>query len=299
MKLGITPLWLAALASWGCEARATATDPAVPARAELKSRELETCHASAVCADGLRCLDNVCRRQNRSAIADYHAALGEQTLAAGDHAAAIAAYAQAEAQYGTEKLEVPPDLDCHYGRALALAATSSRTFDETAKKNAELAARVLHRCVVAVPPGSALRDGALASLATLGPLGLDPALLGSATPADLYLTKSAAAPSTDKLAVSVTASPTPTAKSWPLVTARIAELRAPLIACWEAAKQPTLSITVGLKASWVEPEYDDQYGRYVLKLDAPDGCVRTALEPALKSLKVTDSFNTQATISVR
>lgn len=292
-------LWLVALASIGCEARATATDPAVPARAELKSRELETCNSSAVCADTLRCLDNACRRQNRSAIADYHAALGAQSLAAGDHTAAIAAYAQAQAQYGAEKLDLPPDLDCSYGHALAIAATSSRTFDEAAKKNAELAARVLHRCVVAVPPGSGLRDAALASLATLAPLGLDPALLGSSTPADVYLTKSAAAPSTDKLSVSVSASPTPTAKSWPIVTAKIAELRAPLVACWEAAKQPTLSVTVGLKVSWVEPEYDDQPGRYVLKLDAPDGCVRTALEPALKTLKVTDSFNTQATISVR
>ncbi|HET9627833.1 MAG TPA: hypothetical protein VFP84_41025, partial [Kofleriaceae bacterium] len=77
----------------GCDSRATASDPA--ARAEMKSKEYETCGASAQCADELRCFDQVCRRTARSTVGDYFAALGAGARGKGELEAAVAAYAQA------------------------------------------------------------------------------------------------------------------------------------------------------------------------------------------------------------
>src|SRR5215470_10946146 len=135
-------LLAAALAAVGCDSRATASDPA-GGRAEQKSKEYESCAASMQCQDELRCFDHACRRTARSNVGDYYAALGAQQRARGDYEAAIASYAAALAQYEAEHVKnIPvPDIDCAYGAALAAGKQKH--------EHAELAARVLHRCILA------------------------------------------------------------------------------------------------------------------------------------------------------
>ena len=295
-------------ATAGCDSRATASDPA-GVRAGQKSREYETCAASAQCLDELRCFDHTCKRSARSTVGDYYAAAGAYARSRGDLEAAIASYAQALGHYDAEKLGLPPDIDCAYGAALAAARAN--------KEHAELAARVLHRCVLAVPAGSRLRDQALADLATLGDAGLDPVLLGAGKLADLYLTRGPTRPATDKLAVSVQATPVPAGKSYPQIPDKLgeAELRTALIACWDAYRtashRDALTVTIGLKSVYTPSEYEDEPGTFAVKFDPPvalppgspeaaaDTCVRQIVEPAIKGLKITDAFATRLAVTVK
>jgi hypothetical protein len=297
-----------ALAVIGCDSRATASDP--PAgRAEQKSKEYETCAASAQCQDELRCFDHMCRRVARSTVGDYYAAAGARARGKGELEPAIAAYAQALGHYDAEKVALPPDVDCAYGATLAAARAS--------KEHAELAARVLHRCVLAVPAGSRLREQALVELAGLADAGLDPVLLGAPKLADLYLTKGPTRPATDKLTVTLTPTPVPTGKSYALISDKIneADIHGALVACWEtynnASKKDALTVAIGVKSSYIASEYEDEPGVFVVKLEpaaaAPagspeavaDGCVRQVVEPAIKSLKLTDAFTTKLAIAIK
>ena len=289
----------------GCDSRAKASDAA---RAD-KSKEYESCSASVDCGDGLRCFDRECRRTQRSTVGDYFAALGAQLRVKGDVEGAIDAYDRAVGHYDSEKIGLPPDVDCAYGAALAAGKAN--------KAHAELAARVLHRCVLAVPVGSDLRHHALADLATLDDAGLDPLALGRSSLADVYLTRQPAAPATDKLAVDVKPNPQPAGTSYGEIPNKLAapELRPALIACWtaynNATHKPAMSATIGVKAYYVAAEYDDESGYFKLKVDAPaalpagpdaaaDQCVRAAVVPALEDLKsLHDAFSTQLTITVK
>lgn len=297
-----------ALAVIGCDSRATASDPSA-GRAEQKSKEYETCSASLQCQDELRCFDHMCRRIARSTVGDYYAAAGALARGKGDLEAAIADYAQALGHYDAEKVALPPDVDCAYGATLAAAKAK--------KEHAELGARVLHRCVLAVPVGSRLREQALAELAGLAEVGLDPVLLGAAKLADLYLTKGPTRPATDKLTVTVTPSPAPAGKSYALIPEKIneADIHGALVACWEAysnaSKKDAMAVTIGVKVSYIASEYEDEPGTFVVKLEPPvalpvgspeaaaDGCVRQILEPAIKSLKITDAFTTKLAVTVK
>ena len=294
--------------SAGCDNRATASDPAA-GRAEQKAREYESCSASVQCQDELRCFDQACRRTARSTVGDYYAAAGALARGKGDFEAAIADYAQALGHYDAEKIALPPDVDCAYGAALAAGKAK--------KEHAELGAKVLHRCVLAVPVGSRLRDQALAELAGLADAGLDPVLLGANKLADLYLTKGPARPATDKLTVTVTPTPAPTAKSYAQLPDKVneADIHTALVACWEAyntaSKKDTLTVTIGLKSSYIASEYEDEAGSFVTKLAPPaaqpagspeaaaDACVRQVLEPAIKGLKFTDAFATKLAVTVK
>jgi hypothetical protein len=299
----------AAVLAAGCDSKATASDPQGGAvKPEQKSRELESCGASLHCADNLRCFDQVCRRTARSTVGDYYAAAGAIARGKGELEPAIAAYAQALGQYSAEKLEVPPDIDCAYGATLAAGRAK--------RENAELGARVLHRCVLAVPSASALRAQAMASLALLGESGLDPLALGGGKLADTYLTKAPQKPSSDKLTVSASASPATGSKSYALVSAKLLdpELKGPLVACWDAygaaSKKDTLAVTLPIKVGYVSSEYEDEAGSWYTKLGpapsslggpeaAADACVRGVVEPALKTLKFVDGFDTKVTITIR
>ncbi len=292
----------------GCDSRAKASDPA-GGRAESKSREYESCSASVYCQDDLRCFEGVCRRAARSNVGDYYAALGAQLRTRGELAAAIDAYNKALGHYDSEKIALPPDVDCAYGSTLAASRAK--------KEHAELAARVLHRCVLAVPAGSVLRDRALADLALLTEAGLDPLTLGRTQLADVYLTRVPQKPATEKLAVTVTAMPAVDKKSFPLIPARIGQpdMRTALVACWEAYNQATrkvaMTVSLGVQSKYHPSEYEDEPGRYATKVEpgvalppGPDAnaeqCVRAAVEPALKSLSgVRDSFTTRLTITVK
>jgi len=292
----------------GCDSRATASDPAA-SHAEQKSREYESCGASVQCQDDLRCFDHTCRRTARSTVGDYFAAAGALARDRGDLEGAIAAYAQALGHYDAEKIGLPPDVDCAYGATLAAAKAK--------KDHAELGARVLHRCVLAVPVGSRLRDLALAGLATLADAGLDPVLLGANKVADLYLTKAPSRPAPDKLTVTVTATPVPTGKSYALIPGKLgeAETRSALVACWDAynaaTRKDALAVTIGIKASYIASEYEDEPGTFVVKLEAPgplaagspeaaaDACVRQIVEPAIKGVKLTDAFATKLGVTIK
>jgi hypothetical protein len=261
------------------------------------------------CQDDLRCFDQTCRRTARSAVGDYYAAAGALARGTGDLEAAIDDFAQALAHYGAEKIALPPDIDCAYGATLAAAMAS--------KEHAELGARVLHRCVLAVPVGSRLREQALRDLAILADAGLDPVLLGANKLADLYLTKDPARPATDKLTVTVTPNPTPEGKSYALIPDKLneADIHTALVTCWEdygnASKKDVLTATIGVKSSYVAPEYEDEPGRFAIKLEPPvalpagspeaaaDACVRQILEPAIKGLKIKDAFTTKLTLTIK
>ena len=289
----------------GCDSKATASDPSSTPRPEQKSKEYESCGASMHCADELRCFDQTCRRMARSAVGDYYAALGAQARAKGDFTAAITAYTSALGHYDSEKVPLPPDVDCAYGGALAAAKSN--------KDHAELGARVLHRCILAVPAASALRKTALSELATLFDVGLDPLLLGGGKTADLYLTKGPVKPATDKLTVTVTGAPQP-AKSMPAIMDAVAQQKSGLIACWEtynaAAKKPAMTVNIDVKNGYVPSEYDDVPGSWSLKFPSsptpagtPDAaaeeCARSIVEPALKGAKLAESFTSRITITVK
>jgi hypothetical protein len=301
-------LCLAALVlALGCDSRAKASDPGA-VRADQKSKELETCSASADCVDGLRCFDHACRRTARSAVGDYFAALGMQLKKNGDVEGAIDAYNRALGHYDTEKLALPPDVDCAYGAALAAGKAK--------KEHAELGARVLHRCMLAIPVGSRLREQALADLASLSDAGLDPLTLGRTQLADVYLTRAPAKPALDKLVVTPTANPPVTGATYHLIPDKLAEpeMRNTLVACWDAynaaTHKDTLAVTIGIKSAYIPSEYEDESGVFTTKLDPPaqmpagpeataDACIRTALEPALKGLPLKDAFTTKLTITIK
>ncbi|HEY4181823.1 MAG TPA: hypothetical protein VGM90_33500 [Kofleriaceae bacterium] len=304
MKAAIAVLLLAV----GCDAKATASDPGSSTRPENKSKEYESCGTSAHCADDLRCFDNVCQRVTRSTVGDYYAAVGKASLASGDVNAAIAGYKEALKQYENEKVALPGAVGCDYGAALTAGRAN--------KENAELAARTLHGCLLAVPPGSSVRAKAMLALAQLNDAGLEPTLLGQAQLASAYLTRAPQKPATDRLVVALKGDPAP-AKTMPLIEAKAAEAdtKGALVACWDAyhsaSKKDAVSVTMTVKSAFYQnPDYDDE-GRFILKIDpavglpagtpdaAVDTCVRAVMEPAIKSLKIAENFTTKLTISVK
>lgn len=290
----------------GCDSKATASDPqSAGPRPEQKSKEYESCGASMHCADDLRCFERECRRMARSTVGDYFAAVGQLAYHSNDFEAAVAAYVSALGHYDSEKIPLPADIDCQYGTALVAAKSN--------KEHVELGARVLHRCILALPAASELRFSALNELAKLADQGLDPLLLGGAKTADRYLTKGPAKPATDKLAVTVAAVPQP-AKSFAAMTDALTAQKAALVSCWEAynsaSKKPAMAVTIGVKSGYVQSEYEDETGAWILKLEAPtapagtpeqaaDACVRQVLEPAFKAAKLAEAFNSKVTVTVR
>ncbi len=289
----------------GCDSKAKASDPS--GRGDQKSKEYESCSASTQCVDELRCFDHACRRVTRSTVGDYYAAVGWRALANRDTEGAIDAYNRALGHYDTEKIPLPPDIDCAYGTALAAGRAK--------KEHAELGARVLHRCLLALPASGGLRDHALADLASLADAGLDPLALGRTQLADVYLTRQAAAPS--DAGITVTASPAVTGKSYQAVPDKFAEadVKAALQACFTAytaaSHKDTLVTAIGVKVAYIASEYEDEAGSFAIKIDpAPalpagaeataDQCVRAVAEPAIKGLTtLRDAFTTKLTITIK
>jgi hypothetical protein len=289
-RAGLLTVSVLGLLASACDARVPASEAAgaTAARPAGDGRAYESCAASHDCTDGLRCLDGVCRSTSRSALGDLHAASGAAALRRGGADAAIAAYAEAIARYDADGIVAPAELDCGYGEALlALKDKPER---------AELAAKVLHRCMLATPPGSRQRESALAGLADLLPLGLDPAQVAKPTPADLYLTRPSAAPpaSAGPVAIAITLDPPPPARTEQVLTARLAkdDVDAALRACWTTwagvTKQRALTVPLPVRGKALPRDYDEDPVRYALIVEpivstsSPDGvvttCVRTAIE---------------------
>jgi hypothetical protein len=295
------PLLLLALAAAGCDpnAKASSKNGTAPARADQLSRELESCSASMQCADGLRCFDSVCRPQRASTVGDYQAALGARARAAGNLDAAVKAYADAMNQYASDQVEAPISLHCDYGNVLAAAAKN--------KASGELAARVLHRCLLGTPVGSSLRSRAFYDLSGLADAGLDPALLAHRELADLYLTRVAEKAGPTELKLAVTPDPKIKTKGYLAAAAALGgdEARQAFTPCWQAyaaaAKNPaSVTLILPVKSTFQQGEYEED-DRYILQLDpaglpsktpgkppeqvALAGCVEAAAAPLLSALK--------------
>ncbi len=300
----IRPALSLVIALAACDSRATASGGGESSKADRLSRELESCGTTAHCAEGLRCWEHVCQREGRSTLGDFYAARGARLLAGGDTDGAIAAYAEGLAAYEAAKLTAPPDLDCAYGLALVRARAT--------KDKAELAARVLHRCVLAIPPAVPLRTQALAGLAELDQAGLDPSQIARPQLADLYLTRAPARPPTDNLTVSVSADPPPRGRSFALIPERLAlaDARAALSTCWEknfaASQAKELTVRVPVEVKYRASEYDDEPGSYAVVWAPPaagvsdaETCTRGALESLIAPLKLRDAFSATLTVVVK
>jgi hypothetical protein len=293
---------LLVVAATACDSRATASNGGDTVKADRLSRELESCGTTAHCAEGLRCWDRMCQREQRSALGDFLAARGMRLLASSDIDGAVAAYAEGLAAYEAAKLTVPPDLDCAYGLALARARGT--------KDKAELAARVLHRCILAIPVAVPLRAQALAGLAELDQVGLDPNQIARPQLADLYLTRPPAKPATDALRLSVIADPAPKGRTFALIPERLGQddARTAIAACWEknfaATQAKELAVKLPLEVKYKASEYDDEPGTYTMNWGPPgsgasDACVRAAVEPLVAALKVRDAFTTTLAITMK
>lgn len=275
----------------GCESKATTGAPAAAVAPARLSKELESCGTTAHCAEGLRCLEQACVREARSTVGDFLAARAARALAAGDTGGAIEGYAAASAAYEGEKLAVPPDLDCAWGQALAAARGQ--------KDKAELGARLLHRCLLALPPGGALRASALITLTELSKAGLDERQLARPQLADLYLTRAPSKPDTSSLAVAITAEPAQRGKTWGMLAERWAQadVKAALVGCWDrayaASEKRELTARLAFKVNYIASEYEDEPGKYTFSAEpAPGGndadavaCVKAALLAPLPELK--------------
>lgn len=278
------PFAVALLALAACDTPATPSAGGVAAPTRT-SAALESCAATADCADGLRCLDQVCRAAARSLAGDYAAALADRARAAGELPAAVAAYADAVARYEADKLAVPIELECAHGAALVEARGD--------RERAELAARVLHRCVRGAPAGSALAAAGLRALAALDEQGFDPAHLAREQPADKYLTRTPAAPRADQVQVTLAAEPPLRHRLAQEALDALAAAPAPLRACWDASfaatRQPVLEAAVPLRTTYKDSGYDDEPGTWTLAPDAKapaaagpaEACVRDAVAAAL------------------
>jgi hypothetical protein len=151
-----------------CDTRAQApstpsAEAAAPGDPDRASREHESCGATAHCAVPLRCLDQVCRSGDQSVLGDYHAARAQVLRDGGDLDAALATYETAYQHYKDEGKVVPAAIDCAYGNTLA-----------GSPKQAELAARLLHRCIQGSPMGSDVYWKGLLRIASLDEAGFDP-----------------------------------------------------------------------------------------------------------------------------
>lgn len=285
----IRPLLIAVLlvpfgAACDQSAKATSADGIENAQG---SEEYETCSATVHCKGDLRCVDGVCRSSVTSPLGDYYAAVGERELSRENVEAAVAAYTRAVNQYKVEELPIPTDLFCAQGHAL--------TMDRDNQENAELGARVLHRCIRDLPARSRWRNQALADLAILGDVGLDPMLLGAKDDADRYLTKAPKAPSIDKVDVQVQSNVSSSASSYTGFVQKLQsdEVRDALLPCWKAyndsTKEKTISVTLPFKYYFYQGYYADQ-DRYKLdiKSEAPapttpqaiaEACVHGVIAP--------------------
>jgi hypothetical protein len=295
--------WLLLLLAAGsaCDNSAKATDGRSSGPAVLPSHQYESCAATVDCESGLRCVDAVCRSAEAVVVGDYHAAVGMRALLAGDLEDAVKSYAEASNQYKAAGKEAPTWLDCAQGHAL-VAARKNQDY-------AELAARVLHRCVSAAPVGSALRGRGLADLAELSDLGLDPLILATPPPADLYLTKGAVtkAPAADAVKVTVAGDGKASGKAWDTLVASLTGARAQLLPCWTQFGQQTGSVAIAIRFRnrFIQSEIDEDLDRWKLSAEPAPGadpaaskCAVDAMAGLVKDFRGSGGFDSVATVTL-
>ncbi len=234
-----------------------------------ESAEFETCASTADCKGALRCLDARCATVARSRLGDYHAARGRRSLAQGELDAAASAFNDAITTYEKESLTPPTELLCEQGMALAKARDDA--------KLAEAASRILHKCVLAVPPSSSVATAAMDALATLGDVGLDGELLARTETADLYLTGESSGPDLSKLRVEVSSDGKITKSSFNEFVAalRTDENKAAFQGCWQAAwkqhKQEILDVSLNVGYRFFLDPDDESRDRADIKVEEMAG----------------------------
>ncbi|MCP4444533.1 MAG: hypothetical protein GY811_04205 [Myxococcales bacterium] len=241
-----------------------------------ESTEFESCASTADCVGNLRCLNAQCASKVRSRLGDFHAARGRKALAEGDLSGVATAYNEAITTYEKESLSPPLELLCEQGMALAKARED--------EKLAEAAARILHKCVLAVPPSSTIAMAAMDSLATLGEVGLDGELLARSEPADLYLTGESSGPDMSKLRVQVSSDGKSTKSSFNgfVEALRSDENKARFQACWQEswkqhkAEMLDVSVEVSYRFHW-DPD-DESRDRAEIKVSEMPGLSGSAKE---------------------
>ncbi len=279
-------LLLASLLSiTACDSSArTGANIVAPAAADGQSLAYESCQSTADCESELRCIDGTCLSAQRSRLGDYYAALGRRLLT--DPAASSRAYNLAATQYEQEKLSPPMDLLCEQGIALAAGREDVQL--------AEAGARILHKCVLGVPPGSHLARAAMDALASLSEVGLEAELLTRSETADLYLTGEAMRPDTESLQLSISGDDKNKRRSYTglLEALQTPDARTQFVGCWESnyklTKNEELQIVLDLSYMFLLDEDDESRDRAVLKL-SPVNPSDPQLEPAQRCVEAAAS----------
>jgi hypothetical protein len=280
-------LLLALTAAAGCDpAVRTDSRAGAPPSSELRSRELETCSRSADCAGELRCIDGACRSGKASVAAEIQAAAGDRALAAGRAREAADAYGTAVSHYEKDKAQAPVELLCNQGHAL-VADLGDR---------GSLAARALHRCLLGAPPGSQLRRRALADIAALVDLGLDPQLMARPEPAGEYPLSAPPALAIDDLAVKVAVQSRSRAgslKRFQRLLDTRPEVKAGLAGCWklhrEATRKNEMAVTISYRYGFEQDAVGDLASTWLRAAESEPPsdpplaeatrCVRAAVDP--------------------
>ncbi len=299
-----TILLLALAAACDPSAR-TETRAGAPPPEDRRSREHETCSRSSDCAAELRCIDAVCRPSNVSVQGELFAAVGERALAGHKPREAAEAFAAAISHYETDKLEPPAQLFCAQGRAIL-------NEPGVAAQRLELAARLLHKCLLAAPVASEPHRRAMADLASLIEHGLDPAVLARNQTADSYLAGTAPPPALDKLQVAVEVKSKSRSSSVRRVTRYLQEkpeVLGALASCWKASfektSEPAMRVALTLKYGFDLDEFDD-FERSWIKVpetagaDDATACARASLLPLLEAegKKIGEESRWDATVTL-
>lgn len=282
MRLRAALLCLLPAAACQPQAAGTAAPPVVqPARGEA-SRERESCASTADCEPGLRCVEQVCRNPVLSRRGEYYLTAGELAASKGDMPRANEFFTASALAFESDKIEVPPRLLCSHGAALRRQTGDPRA--------AEQSARLLHRCMLEAPPGSAEFRRATSELAELEALGLDPALLAKDKVADTYITRPAWRPASIAAEIERTTPPPPPAKgyaAWIDGLVNTDETRRQLGACYDLALAPSkarVPVTVNVKYKGRFDEDEEIFlpgGTFEIETQGQDakaaGCVKYAL----------------------
>ncbi|HUS68908.1 MAG TPA: hypothetical protein VMZ28_30435 [Kofleriaceae bacterium] len=299
----MTLLAVALVAACDPSAR-TETRAGAPPPEDRRSREHETCSRSSDCAAELRCIDAVCRPSTVSVQGELFAAVGERALAGSKPREAAEAFAAAVSHYETDKLDPPAHLFCAQGRAILHEPG-------VAAQRLELAARMLHRCLLGAPVGSDPYRRAMGDLAGLIEHGLDPAVLARTQLADVYLSGAAPPPALDKLTLAVDVKSKSRSATLRRVTKYLQEkpeVLGALASCWKSTfdktRDPALRATLNLKYGYDLDEFDD-FERSWIKLpeiagaDEQTACARAVLLPLLdaEGRKIGEESRWDATIT--
>ncbi len=249
----------------GCDSSARSKGGELALGPEGESIAYESCSTTADCEGELRCIDLLCIDKNRSRLGDFYAASGRRALGTGDTEMAAKAYNSAVTQYEKEKLAPPLDVLCEQGVALAAGREDQQL--------AEAGARILHKCVLAVPGGGRLARQAYDALASLGEAGLDENVIARSEPGDLYMSGEALQPDLNNLKLSVQPQGKKNKKRG--FAALVTALEAPgskqaFGSCWQSywkkSKQATLRVEIPFEYHFILDEDDESGDKAVLKI---------------------------------